>query len=499
MAGMAAALVAAEAGADVLLVAAGGGSSELAQGGIAAAVAADDTPELHARDTLAAGAGLTDPAAARLLTAEAPDAVAWLEACGVVFDREPGGDGPALGLEAAHTRARVLHAGGDASGAALVDALCRRLDGQVTVRPGRLEALLLGGDAVRGARLARGRDVVDVRCGAVVLGTGGYAGRYARTTTSPLVDGSGLLAALAAGADLADLEMVQFHPTAYAGPGATFLLTEALRGAGAHVVDASGRRFLLEVDPRAELAPRAVVSRAIAERLAATGEPAVFLDARHLGRELLRTRFPGFVARCGRVGLDPAREPVPVAPAAHYTMGGIVTDADGRSGVPGLLAAGECARTGVHGANRLASNSLLEAVVFGRRAGVAAAAEASGRWAGPVRAAVPPEDRPALGPAAGPLRSGGELRQELDRLGPAAAGLAGLVLRSALLREESRGAHVRTDHPAEDPAWARLEVVARAGHVVTVRTRGSYLSYPPPCPPPRGGRNLSYRGRPASR
>jgi L-aspartate oxidase len=469
IAGMAAALTAAGAGADVLLVAAGGGSSELAQGGIAAAVGADDTPGLHARDTLAAGAGLTDPAIARLLTAEAPGAVAWLEECGVRFDHEPGGGGPALGLEAAHTRARVLHAGGDASGAALVDALRARLDGRVTVQTGRLEALLLGGDAVRGARLLRGGEVADVRSGAVVLATGGYAGRCARTTTSRLVDGSGLLAALAAGAELADLEMVQFHPTAYAGPGPTFLLTEALRGAGAHVVDASGRRFLRDVDARGELAARAVISRAIAERLAATGEPAVFLDARHLGSELLRTRFPGFVARCRRVGLDPVREPVPIAPAAHYTMGGIVTDAAGRTGVPGLLAAGECARTGVHGANRLASNSLLEAVVFGRRAGGAAAAEASGLWAGPVRAPVPPDDRPALGAAAGPLRSAAALREELDRLGQAGAGLAGMVLRSALLREESRGAHVRTDHPAEDPTWAQLEVVARAGGVMVRR------------------------------
>jgi L-aspartate oxidase len=313
--------------------------------------------------------------------------------------------------------------------------------------------------------------VVDVRCGAVVLATGGYAGRYPRTTTARLVDGSGLMAALAAGAELADLEMVQFHPTAYAGPGVTFLLTEALRGAGAQLVDRSGRRFLYDVDPRAELAPRGVVSRAIAERLAATGEPAVFLDARHLGRDLLRTRFPGFTARCRGVGLDPAREVVPVAPAAHYTMGGIVTDPAGRTGVPGLLAAGECARTGVHGANRLASNSLLEAVVFGRRAGAAAAVEAAGPWSGAVRAATPPDDRTPLGEAAGPLRSGEALRRESALLGPVAGGLAGLVIRSALLREESRGAHVRTDHPDEDPRWAGLEVTVRPGAEVTVRRR----------------------------
>jgi L-aspartate oxidase len=216
-----------------------------------------------------------------------------------------------------------------------------------------------------------------------------------------------------------------------------------------------------------------VVSRAIAERLAATGEPAVFLDARHLGRELLGTRFPGFVARCRGVGLDPAREVVPVAPAAHYTMGGIVTDAAGRTAVPGLLAAGECARTGVHGANRLASNSLLEAVVFGRRAGAVAAMEGARPWSGTLHAAMPFDDGTPLGAAAGPLRSGQALRGEVARLGPAAAGLAGLVLRSALLREESRGAHVRVDHPAEVPHWAELEVVARPGAEVTVRRRAA--------------------------
>ena len=455
LAGMAAALEAAEAGASVLLATAGGGSSGLAQGGIAAAVASDDAPELHAADTLAAGAGLTDGAAAGLLTAEAAGAVAWLEACGVVFDRESDGR-RALGLEAAHSRARVLHAGGDASGAALVAALRARLGGRVRRVEARLDALLLRGERVAGARLAGG----DLAARAVVLATGGYAGRYPRSTTTSLCDGSGLLAALAAGAELADLEFVQFHPTAYAGAGPTFLLTEALRGAGAWLVDGAGRRFAFDADPRGELAPRAVVARAIAERLAA-GEPAVYLDARHLGRERLAARFPGFVARCRAVGLDPSERPVPVAPTAHYTMGGVITDLCGRTGVPGLLAAGECARIGVHGANRLASNSLLEAVVFGRLAGRAALAEAAGPPGGPTRAAeaAPPSagEGAVLAAAAGPLRSAGGLREGLR----SATGLAALILRAALLREESRGAHVRTDRPEEDPAWAALEVVAR--------------------------------------
>jgi L-aspartate oxidase len=460
LAAMSAALEAAEAGAHVLLVAPGGGSSGLAQGGIAAAVADGDSPELHAADTLAAGAGLTDPAVARSVTGAAPGVVRWLEAQGVVFDRDASG-GPALGLEAAHSRARVLHSGGDESGAALVAALRRQLAGRVEVREARVDALLLTpDDRVAGARLSDG---AGERADAVLLATGGYASRFPRTTTTALCDGSGLLVALAAGAELADLEMVQFHPTAYAGPGATFLLTEALRGAGATLLDGSGRRFLLDVDPRAELAPRAVVSRAIAEHLAATGEPSVFLDARHLGEETLAVRFPGFAARCRAVGLDPLRDLVPVAPAAHYTMGGIVTDRLGRTGVPGLLAAGECARTGLHGANRLASNSLLEAIVFGRRAARTALESAGGPVAGSVRTASPPAagDGPALDGAAGPLRSGPALAAALRRL--TRPGLAALVLRAALLREESRGAHVRTDHPDEVPSWAELEIVAALG------------------------------------
>jgi L-aspartate oxidase len=478
LAGMAAAAEAASAGASVLLAAAGSGSSGLAQGGIAAAVAGDDSPERHAGDTLAAAAGLGDPAAVRLLTAAAPATVAWLEAMGVAFDREPGG-APSLGLEAAHSRARVLHAGGDASGAALVAALRARLRLLGVCRlAARLESLLLAGDRVAGARLrGRGGLLLDVRAGAVVLATGGYAGRFPRSTTTRLCDGSGLLAALAAGAELADLEMVQFHPTAYAGPGRTFLLTEALRGDGAWLVDCGGRRFLFDADERGELAPRAVVARALAERLA-SGEPAVFLDARHLGRARLSARFPGFTARCRRAGLDPSRELVPVAPAAHYAMGGVVTDLAGRTGVPGLWAAGECARTGVHGANRLASNSLLEAVVFGRRAGRGALREGRAP-ARPLRAAVVPAgpavdvERAALAAAAGPLRSAGELARALEGLGQAPGGLAALVLRSALLREESRGAHVRTDRPSEDAGWAAFEVVCGPGGLVTARDRAA--------------------------
>jgi L-aspartate oxidase len=488
LAAMAAALESAQAGAEVILAWSGGGSSELAQGGIAAAVGPDDSPAQHAADTMAAGAGLCDEVAVRLLSEEAPQAVAWLERMGLAFDHDSAGR-PALALEAAHSQPRVLHAGGDASGAAIVAALQSRLAGRVALLPGaRLASLLSGADGVHGARFLVERDLREVPAGAVVLATGGYAGLFPRTTTTPACDGSGLLAALAAGAELADLEMVQFHPTAYAGPGRAFLLTEALRGAGAWLVDGEGRRFLFGVDARGELAPRAVVSRAIAERLAATGDPCVFLDARHLGAERLRTGFPGFLDRCRRVGVDPLRMPVPVAPAAHYTMGGVVTDLNGRTEVPGLLAAGECARTGVHGANRLASNSLVEAIVFGRRAGRAAGSA-------PAAARVPPlspaqsgeypvqrgvggpwrpsaRERAALGQAAGPLRSADGLRRARAGLeGDPSTALAALVLEAALIRHESRGAHVRTDHPTEEPAWAGLEVVASAAHGLRIRSR----------------------------
>jgi L-aspartate oxidase len=511
LAAMAAALESAEAGADILLAWSGGGSSELAQGGIAAAVGPDDSPAQHAADTIAAGAGLNDQAAVGLLSEEAPQAVAWLERMGLAFDRDNAGR-PALALEAAHSKPRVLHAGGDASGAAIVAALQARLAGRVALLPeAHLAGLLAGGNGVHGGRFRIGPDVHDAPARAVVLATGGYAGLFPRTTTTPACDGSGLLAAMAAGAELADLEMVQFHPTAYAGPGRAFLLTEALRGAGAWLVDGEGRRFLFDVDARGELAPRAVVSRAIAERLAFTGEPGVFLDARHLGAERLAAGFPGFLARCRRVGLDPLQTPVPVAPAAHYTMGGVVTDLEGRTRVPGLFAAGECARTGVHGANRLASNSLVEAIVFGRRAGRAAASARAvdPSWlVAPASAADPPPpatrgtpptprgrvggprwplsrnpkdrpswsppdtDRAALGEAAGPLRSADGLRRALSTLdGSPPAGLAALILSAALIREESRGAHVRTDHPSEEPAWAGLEVVATADAWLRIRSR----------------------------
>ena len=482
LAGTAAALAADAHGADVLVVSVEPGSSPRAQGGIAAAVGERDSPELHAADTLAAGAGLCDEVAVRSLTGEAAEVVAWLAGHGVQFDRGPDGL-PELALEAAHGHARVLHAGGDASGAGIMAALDRAVRVLPWARPARLEALLREpGGGVAGARVRWQGASRDVLAGATVLATGGYAALYERSTNAPVSDGSGLWAAYRAGAMLADLEFVQFHPTAFAGPGQCFLVTEALRGAGAVLTDRDGHRFLFASDPRGELAPRSAVARAVCEHLRLTGDPWVLLDARGLGEPLLARRFPGFLARCRRAGLDPAVEPVQVAPAAHYTMGGIVTDLSGRTAMPGLLAAGECARTGVHGANRLASNSLLEAAVFGRRAGEAAAREAAADRrlgaaapAGPVAPAGTlevPAVRRLLSRAAGPLRDAAGLRQAIGALSKsggatpdaeAARGLARLICEAALRREESRGGHVRTDFPAESEAWAAVQL-AGAGY-----------------------------------
>jgi L-aspartate oxidase len=468
VAGMAAALEAAAGGATVMIAEGGGSASERAQGGIAAALRPDDSPALHALDTLAAGDGLCDEQAVRDLTEAAPSAIAWLAELGVAFDPEPA-------LEAAHSRPRVMHADGDRSGAVIVAALRRALDrAGVALVGGELDCLLSDASGVAGARLRTGRDLLEVQAGATVLATGGYAGLWRRHTTSPRCRGTGLIAALDAGARLVDLEFVQFHPTAFAGDP-TFLVTEALRGAGARITDGHGNRFLLAADPRGELAPRAVVARAIAEHLARTGAPHVLLDARHLGKSRLE-EFPGFLERCRRSGIDPVREPVPVAPAAHYTMGGIAAGLDGETDVPGLWAAGECARTGVHGANRLASNSLLEAVVVGRRAG--RAASRSQRPIRPARPNRPCRDDPAqldrartlLEQVAGPLRDPDALARALredDRPGE----LPALILRSALVREESRGAHVRSDRPDPDPAWATMEVAVTANGRVTVLPR----------------------------
>ncbi|SIO21388.1 L-aspartate oxidase [Agromyces cerinus] len=359
------------------------GNTRYAQGGIAAALFPDDSAERHFADTIDAGAGLADPAAVRVLVDEGPDRVRDLIRFGVAFDR--GESGLERGLEAAHSRARILHAGGDATGAAIEHALVatvRRRAVAIDEQTMLVDLLVEGGRVVGAQLLGASGAVVERRADAVVLATGGSGCLFRHTTNPAVATGDGVAAAWRAGARVADLEFTQFHPTALAAPG-TPLISEAVRGEGAVLRDASGRRFLLDVDARGELAPRDVVARAVWRRSLEQGGAPVLLDATSLGGAELARRFPGLDAVVRAAGFDWAREPVPVTPAAHYAMGGVATDLDGRTSLPGLFAVGEVARTGVHGANRLASNSLLEAAVFADRAVRAiTASESSARPAG---------------------------------------------------------------------------------------------------------------------
>jgi len=441
LAGSAAALEAARLGASVELVSAAHGSSDRAQGGIAAATLPEDSPRLHALDTLAAGGDLCDPRAVAMLTSAGPGTVRWLESLGVRFD---GGSA----REAAHSLPRVLHLGGDQSGSTLMGFMraAIELEPKITRSRARLDSLI-GDGSCTGASFSGGFTVL---AGATVLATGGYAGLYGRTTNSRISNGKGILEAARAGVRVADLEFVQFHPTVFDGLE-SFLITEALRGAGAVLVDDHGERF---VD---ELLPRDQVARAVAAH-----QGRAFLSAVHLDPDLLRRSFPIFIRNCRRVGIDPLRQPVPIAPAAHYTMGGIVTDLDGRSSLAGLYAAGECARTGVHGSNRLASNSLLEAAAFGRRAAAAAVDATPGRSTG--RRRLRPWRRgeltvaaigAVLDSAAGVLRTGAALKDALATLRSGAvssvaadaAEMASMICAAALARPASIGAHQRQDQP----------------------------------------------------
>ncbi|WP_136707883.1 L-aspartate oxidase [Agromyces sp. H66] len=382
IAGLWTAVKAADAGHTVELVTKtvlADGNTRHAQGGIAAALFPDDSVERHYDDTIAAGAGLADPEAVRVLVDEGPARVRDLIRFGVEFDRDE--SGLERGLEAAHSRARILHAGGDATGAAIEAALVAtvrrravRIDEETM-----LADLVVEGGCVVGVRLLTASGAVTERhADAVVLATGGSGRLYRHTTNPDVATGDGVAAAWRAGAAVADLEFVQFHPTALDAPG-TPLISEAVRGEGALLVDRDGERFMLEVDPRGELAPRDVVARAVWRRMAEQGGEPVFLDATALGAEFLAQRFPSLDAAVREAGFDWSAEPVPITPAAHYTMGGVVTDLDGRTTLPGLFAVGETARTGVHGANRLASNSLLEAAVFADRAARALASPAPAR------------------------------------------------------------------------------------------------------------------------
>ena len=446
-----------------------GCSSAWAQGGMAAALSPGDTPEQHAADTVAAGAGFVDPVIARLMAEEGPAAVRALADMGAPFDRTSDG-GFSQGLEAAHGRPRIARVKGDQAGRSIMDAVTARVLAARHIKvlsDRRLRGLLQDGSGrVRGVVVETGGRLVEITAAATVLTTGGIGGLYAVTTTPAELIGEGLGLAALAGAQIADPEFVQFHPTAMdLGRSPAPLATEALRGEGATLVDRRGHRFMDRYHPDAELAPRDVVARAIAaERAAGRG---AFLDARSAVGAAFPQEFPAVFAACMSAGIDPRTQPIPIVPACHYHMGGIATDADGRTSLPGLFAAGECASTGVHGANRLASNSLVEAAVFGTRAGRAAALEPDSATR-PLRAAIPPilppEDlqklRCAMSRDAGVVRNREGLSRllqdiaDLEAANGQAASLAAarLVAAAALARTESRGAHFRSDSLAGSPA-----------------------------------------------
>jgi len=456
-------------------------ASAWAQGGIAAALGPGDSPALHAADTIAAGDGLADPEAVRVLTTEGPERIRQLVALGATFDLGPDGK-LRMGLEGAHSRPRILHAGGDRTGAMLVGCLAQIIsrDPLIEIREhAEVARLLVAGERVVGVVVVGpGGESLTLGGPAVVLATGGVGQLYAVTTNPLPATGDGWALAHQVGAELRDLEFLQFHPTALKLPGVNPapLVSEAVRGAGAILVDRDGRRFLQGVDPRAELASRDVVARAVS---AADARGGAWLDARHIAD--FAEQFPGVTAMLRRHGLDPSRDRIPVAPALHYAMGGIETDLDGRSSRPGLWAVGEVACTGVHGANRLASNSLLEALVFADRVARSLAGECdavAGRAVGlgePAPAGettdwgrngdagceeIRREMRRVMTADVGLERSEASLLGAVQALGRMAAAtprsawrtrnqllVARLIAAAALRRRESRGGHARVDFP----------------------------------------------------
>ncbi|TCC41133.1 L-aspartate oxidase [Kribbella speibonae] len=489
VAGLSAALKARELG-TVLVVTkdvVASGSTQWAQGGIAAALHPEDSPEEHLQDTLVAGAGLSDPEAVRVLVTEGPDAVRDLIDLGARFDTMADGE-ISLGREGGHHRNRIAHAGGDATGAeierALVAAVKRAKDIRLVEHALVLDLLTAADGSVAGVTLhVMGEGQLDgvgeIRTRAVILASGGLGQLYAATTNPSVSTGDGMALALRAGAKVRDLEFVQFHPTVLwlgkSAKGQQPLVSEAVRGEGAFLVDHNGKRFMQGQHELADLAPRDIVAKAIMRQMLATGKDHVYLDARHFGDEKWRVRFPTILASCRSHGIDPVRELIPVAPACHYSSGGVWTDLNGQTSVPGLYACGEVACTGVHGANRLASNSLLEGLVFARRI---AAHLANGlperrepaddrRTPGLVDADVVPELQRAMTVGAGVIRSATGLAEAGAAIGklmeqpygePGTPGweatnlvtVASALVAAATAREESRGAHWREDHPDRD-------------------------------------------------
>ena len=460
-------------------------ATSYAQGGIAAALGAGDSPELHRRDTLAAGAALCDAAAVQVLVEEGPTRVRDLQAAGARFDLEPDTGRLRLGREAAHSRKRIVHAHGDQTGAEVARTLIARVRRSKRIRvveKARVLDLIVHKGVCVGVRASVQGRPTEIIADATVLATGGGGQVYRHTTNPVVATGDGYAIAHRAGVTLSDMEFVQFHPTALDTPeNPLALISEAVRGEGATLVTESGRRFMKSVHKLAELAPRDVVARAIVRQQRAGRS--VFLDARKLAPTFAR-RFPGILALCRARGIDPRKDLIPVTPAAHYMMGGIVTDLRGRSSLPGLYAVGEVSRTGVHGANRLASNSLLEGLVFAERVardiigcGEIKQAPPIGRWSVPLL-----EDRGAAAVAAdlvrqimwrdaGVIRTAVALRSATRRLAEIEKRLpvgateelnlvqtAQLIVEGAIRRKESRGGHYRSDYPRTKGAWRKRHI-----------------------------------------
>jgi L-aspartate oxidase len=465
-------------------------SSLWAQGGLAAAMGSDDDPALHLADTIAAGAGLCDEPVARRIIQAAPAAVEHLAKLGVAFDRRPDG-GWRLGLEAAHGRNRIVHATGDGTGREIMRALIAavRLCPSVTLLEGfEARRLIVEDNAVRGVLAASECGSAVISTDRVVIATGGIGGLFLDSTNPAGCFGQGIALAAHAGAKLSDLEFIQFHPTAFDGPSRPMpLLTEAIRGDGAILIDETGQRFMADISGR-ELAPRDIVARAVWRRRAEGHR--VFLDARtHPGKDFAQ-RYPVISAFCKMAGIDPAEHPIPVRPAVHYHMGGIAVDTAGRSTVAGLWACGEVSRTGLHGANRLASNSLMEAIVCARWVAESIKGTNAGPLSPPTTGSLPgPSDpsivRPILSQGLGVLRDRDAIGRVVRSMYPAATGrsaasdpaLVGLMIAvAAYRREESRGGHYRTDFPDTLPAAvpssiSLVDALGAAREIVETETR----------------------------